>query len=476
MMNMPTSDSNVEAVSTPTRSRIGLALAGGGSLGIVYEIGALVALSEALEGIAFNDLHVYVGVSAGAVVASALANGFTPAELCQIVVLNQSTAFPLNPEQFLRPSLRLYAQGLVALPSRLWETAQTFLSKPHELSPFSALSYLIGALPPGLWDNDGIDHALRQLYGSRGCTNDFRQLKRPLLVMAMNLDTGEIVRFGGKGYDQVPISKAVQASTAVPGLFPPVKIEEHYYVDGAVQKTVHASTALEAGADLVLCINPLVPFNPRLADPQCGRSLQTIVDGGLPVVIAQTVRTLLHSRMKASMARYASEYPGQDILVFEPNQGDADMFFAELFSFSHRRRVCEHAYQTTRRDLLARQTRLEPLLTRYGISLRTDFLRDPHRHFDSFLSLPSGVTRTAQRRNPVTTDLSDTLDRLEKWLTEQRAPHNIHYETPIHLRTRAGLHATVPAKPCSEQNPGLDQTGERSAPSRSRPNVWLVPH
>ncbi|HSL82695.1 MAG TPA: patatin-like phospholipase family protein, partial [Thermoanaerobaculia bacterium] len=45
--------------------RIGLALAGGGPEGAVYEIGALRALDEALEGLDLNRLDVYVGVSAG---------------------------------------------------------------------------------------------------------------------------------------------------------------------------------------------------------------------------------------------------------------------------------------------------------------------------------------------------------------------------------------------------------------------------
>ena len=47
------------------KPRIGLALAGGGPLGAIYEIGALCALEESLDGISFNKLHHYVGVSAG---------------------------------------------------------------------------------------------------------------------------------------------------------------------------------------------------------------------------------------------------------------------------------------------------------------------------------------------------------------------------------------------------------------------------
>ena len=56
------------------RRKAALALAGGGPLGAVYEIGVLMALSEALDGFDFNELDAYVGVSAGSFIAAGLAN------------------------------------------------------------------------------------------------------------------------------------------------------------------------------------------------------------------------------------------------------------------------------------------------------------------------------------------------------------------------------------------------------------------
>ncbi|NJN47691.1 MAG: patatin family protein [Candidatus Competibacteraceae bacterium] len=400
---------------------IGLALAGGGPLGITYEIGALLALEEALDGISFHNLPIYVGVSAGAVVASALANGFTPAKLCQVLVLNQSTAFPVNPEHFFRIAWRRFAHGLPTLPGLLLKAAWQSFQNPRDISlPGALVSQLLSAVPPGLWDNERINHFLTNLYRSRGRTNDFRKLKRRLFVVAMNLDTGEITRFGAPGQDHVPISKAVQASTAVPGLFPPVAIDGRYYVDGGVKKTVHASTALVAGAELLICINPIVSFNPRLVDPQQQKSLTSLVDGGLPAVMAQATRIVIHSRMKAGLARYANQYPDQDILLFEPSPRDADMFFARIFSFAQRVRVCEHAYQTTRTDLRDRQAVLKPLLARHGITLRTDILAERDRRFNSHLVIPPEVNRLAELQHPVTNELSDALDRLESWLVERQ--------------------------------------------------------
>lgn len=84
-MNTAKSSKNNRASSPP---RIGLALAGGGPLGAIYEIGALCALDESLQGVSCTNLHHCVGVSAGGFIAAGLANGMTPRELCASFIEN----------------------------------------------------------------------------------------------------------------------------------------------------------------------------------------------------------------------------------------------------------------------------------------------------------------------------------------------------------------------------------------------------
>jgi hypothetical protein len=199
-----------------------------------------------------------------------------------------------------------------------------------------------------------------------------------------------------------------------------VVIEDRYYVDGALRRTLHASTALAAGADLLFCINPIVPFNANLAQPDESKKHETLVEGGLPVVLSQAFHALIYSRMKVSLAKYKTQYPDKDVILFEPNSGDAKIFYTNVFSFANRLRVCEHAYQTTRHDLLARKYELEPLFARYGITLRTDILEDKTLHFDSNLNIPPEVIRLAKLQNPVTNKLSDTLDELQQWVQLQQ--------------------------------------------------------
>ncbi len=398
-------------------SRIGLAVAGGGPVGLVYEIGALRALDEALEGIDFNRLDVYVGVSAGAVLASLLANRLTTGEICHTFISNESAEHPLDPRIFLMPAFGEYWKRLASVPRLTWEACWLYLSNPFDLSFLQALTRLGRALPVGFFDNEPIHEYLTRIWNAPGRSNDFRQLANRLYVVAVDLDTGEPVQFGAPGYDHVPISRAVQASSALPGLYPPVEIDGRHYVDGALRKTMHASVALREGLDLLFCLNPLVPFDARLAvgagqPAQC----EKLTEGGLPVVLSQTFRALIHSRLQVGMRQYDSEFEHTDVVLFEPNRDDAKMFFTNVFSFSGRRWVCEHAYQITRRDLLARREELEPILARHGVRLRLEILQDRERRFYTTLPDPRGLTESTKYRGRLAADLHAALDQLQEWV------------------------------------------------------------
>jgi NTE family protein len=394
--------------------RIGLALAGGGPLGAIYEIGALAALNESLS-IDLNDADVYVGVSAGGFIAAALANGITPHQMSRVFIEGDRSHDRFEPSILLRPALKEFAQRLASVPpllaSALWHYA---LGTSTMMSAFERLGR---AIPTGIFDGDQVDKYLGVIFSQAGRTNDFRQLARKLYLVATDLDTGESLAFGAPGLDDVPISRAVQASAALPGLFPPTQIKGRCFVDGALRKTLHASMALEQGIDLLLCLNPLVPFDasPHHRTRDHEHHLDKLVEGGLPVVLAQTYRSIIHSRLGAGMERYKTAYPDTDIVLFEPNRADADMFFTNLFSYSSRRRLCEHAYQKTRGELWKRRHELTPVLERHGVELRLDVLRDESMTLVKSLRRSRGLwLETAS--TAATRALTHTLDDLERWL------------------------------------------------------------
>jgi len=365
--------------------RIGLALGGGGPLGGIYEIGALRALDEALDGLDFNNIDVYVGVNAGSFVVANLANQMTTAQLCRIFVRNEAEVHPFHPEVFYRPALREIGRRLLAIPGLLSTAVSRFVNNPYDQSLLEAMTILAQAAPAGLFDNEGLHEYLKRAFTMLGRTNDFRQLKRSLYVVAADVESTEAVCFGAPGYDHVPISRAVQASTSSPGLYVPVEIDGRFYVDGTLRKGLHASVAFEDGADLVLAVNPQVPIDASAAVRAGTMKPGELTRSGMPNLLSQMFRTMVYSRMQSGIAQYTRDYPDKDILLFEPTRDDAKLFFSNVFSFQSRRMVCEHAYQMTRRDLLRRADELEPKLRKYGITLRRDRLEDEQRTISTSL-------------------------------------------------------------------------------------------
>jgi NTE family protein len=355
-------------------ARIGLACAGGVVEGVFYEVGALCALEEAVEGLDLNALDVYVGVSAGAIVTSCLANGI-PIRTLAAELSVADGPFSIAPEQVFAPAYGQYLRRMGLVPATAARAVGRYLASPSDLSLTGVLTELGPLLPCGLFDNRGLERHLARVFGSGDMTNDFRRLGRKLRVVAVNLDTSELVAFGEEGLDHVPISVAVQASTALPLLYCPVRIESSYYIDGVAQRTLNASKALDAGADLVFCINPIVPIDLRLAgNAHRDRSL---VASGLPGVLSQTFRTIIHSRLVAGLKNYEYSYPDADVVLIEPQPTDRSLFFTNIFSFSNRTRVIRRGYATTRALLLRESAHLAPLLERRGLRLLEEVLTGP---------------------------------------------------------------------------------------------------
>ena len=396
----------------PTRNpapKIGLALAGGVVEGAFYEIGVLCALEEAVQGLDLNRLDVYVGVSSGALLTACLANGVS-ARMMSRAILSRAEDASLNirPDILFTPAVGEYANRLMGLPATLARAVGEYLKRPLDLSLIGSLLELGAAVPVGIFDNRPVEQYLRNAFSQTSRTNDFRELDAQLRIVAVDLDSSETVAFGGKATAHVPISKAVQASTALPVLYCPVEIEGNFYIDGVARRTLNASLALDEGAELLFCINPIVPV-----DVKADRLQQRLVTHGLPSVLSQTFRTLVHSRMRTGFRTYEHTYPNADLVLIEPELDDQRLFFSNIFSFSNRRQVCEHAYASTRRHLLARADALDPVLERYGMRLRRDVLADESRTlFGDRSDRHAGKPELAGEVRGVLGRLEEALERL----------------------------------------------------------------
>jgi len=324
-------------------NNIGIALGGGGPLGTVYEIGVLHALEDALEGIDLTDLHAYIGVSAGAWNAAFLATGITPARARRIFVDDASASARMNPAKLVQWSGKDLLKLWKLVPQAYYNTVMKFLKNPRSTSLLEILGMLSEALPPAIFDTTLAEKFTQELFKNAGVTNDFQALENKLYIVATKLDTGEVVCFGSEGHDDIPF---------------------------------HASTLFEEGADLILCINPLVPYDTRLVKTADGRKPKSLAESGWRAIASQGMLQMAHTRLHLGLKQYKTLYPDRELILLEPDGGDETMFFSDVWSFKQRREICEHAYQGTMRDLADRQKELQPFLARYGITIREDVIAD----------------------------------------------------------------------------------------------------
>jgi len=219
----------------------------------------------------------------------------------------------------------------------------------------------------------------------------------------VDLDSGEATGFGGRAHRDVPVSQAVQASTALPGLYRPVRIHGRDYVDGGVKKTAHINLAIQRGADLVVCINPIVPVLNRdggLLDGNLSRK-------GVTYVLDQALRIMLHGRMQYGLERYRAEHPEVDVLLLEPERADTRMFRYHIMRMSARRTVALYGYRSALASFRRHRVAYGKMLRRHGISLR-----DPRTIKDAPPASPY--------RSELAHGLASDLDSLESQLPRGR--------------------------------------------------------
>jgi predicted acylesterase/phospholipase RssA len=344
-----------------TQARRALVLAGGGIVGGLYEVGVLLALDALCDAFDACDFDLYVGTSAGALIAALLANRVTPERLRDALEHDRRTLPRLTASRFLSLPWQSYLATLPRLAAALPGMGRDLVLHWREALVLDTLVSLARHLPHGVFRLDGLEAYARHVLTHGGRTNDFRRLRRPLLVPATELDTGDIHVFGESRREATPISTAVAASAAVPLLFEPMRIDGVDYVDAAITKTAHAGLAIDRGASLVVLVNPVRPL--VLDGPSCGG----IRDGGVLAIASQALRIVLQRRLHDGLRHHAREHPGVDILLFEPYERDLRLFDTSLMTYAMRHEVIRRGYRTTVKTVLSDFDRHAALLARHGI-------------------------------------------------------------------------------------------------------------
>ena len=322
------------------RPRLALALAGGGVIGGMYEVGALAALEERLEDAGGFD--VYVGCSAGSVVASLLANGVPASEVYRI--LDQDLPDPLNFRRGAVYSSDAFRHAAGRFGRLVWAVGKNALAGLRGSVP-DMLARAEGDLPAGLFDLAALERFMREAFAKRGLANDFTALPRTLLIPAVDIEQARRAVFGQGELRHVPISQAIAASSSIPGFFEPWAIEGRDYVDGGVGFCGHADLAAETGARVVVVVNPLVPNHEPGTVPLRSRGLYSILE--------QAGRIYSQNLLQLGLAAMRVKYARTEFFLIQPPRADAPMLGPSMgFEASHA--ALRYGYESTKVSIVPR--------------------------------------------------------------------------------------------------------------------------
>jgi NTE family protein len=369
----------------PRRSKTALVLGGGGFTGGVYEIGALRALDLLAVNRTVNQFDVYVGTSAGSFVASLTANGVTPEEMMRVV--NQQMPSPFKDVDrgtLMRPNALEFAQSAALLPLRMLGLARTFVTQARSTSLIDLAAGIAEAMPSGLYDGSGIRDYLDDVLSDPDRTADFRLLQSELFLTATDLDTCERIVFGGPDWDDVPIPEAVAASTALPMVYKPVEVKGRHLVDGGLRSTTNVDLAVEAGAKLVVVVNPLVPYVndfQKVIPTMWGSRVRRVRDMGFPQIGYQAFKLLAHQRLHDAVERWQERYPGVDIILIEPDPNDELMFETNILNFNRRVEIARHGFESVTLKLASDYDEIKAICTKHGIEISANRARKVVRKF-----------------------------------------------------------------------------------------------
>jgi predicted acylesterase/phospholipase RssA len=244
---------------------------------------------------------------------------------------------------------------------------------------------LAEGLPSGVYSSKGIERYLRTVLNEDGRTDDFRALANQLFIAATDLDTCERIVFGSEPWDDVPISTAVRASTALPMVYAPVKVRDRELIDGGIVSTTNLDIAVEAGAKLVVVVNPLVPYVndfkteiPRLLG---GSRPRRVSDMGLPQVGYQAFKLMAYQRRHEMARQWEQRYPGVDILLIEPDPDDELMFQTPIMNFTSRLDIARHGFESVTIKLATEYASFHEVCQRHGIEISATRVRKVVKHF-----------------------------------------------------------------------------------------------
>jgi NTE family protein len=357
---------------TGQRSKTALLLAGGGIMGAAYEIGCLAALDRFFyPGFSTRRFHTYIGISAGSVIASLVANRIDPGGLFRTIARNELTVFNWRRSDIYRFDWWASLRSVGRLPLNLWQILRHYRKNRWQLHLNDLPHLLQEQFPAGIYSLDPMQSYLCKSFRNEGICDDFDQLNCELFIPAYDLDSGERIIFGSADHRDLHVCQAITASSAIPFFFQPYRIGQRAYIDGSAGKVSHVDIAIDNGARLIVLINPRVPLHndpevtclPSLSYGACSQ----IDDLGILFTWEQAKRIESREKLVMALDYYRQKNPDVDIVLFEPGSDEALLFFQGPMSFAARNQVMHYGYQLTLTKIQQDYQALSEIFSRHGI-------------------------------------------------------------------------------------------------------------
>lgn len=333
------------------RRKTALVLAGGGITGFLYEVGVLTALDELAGRALSNDFDVYVGTSAGAVLAALLANGAHAAEIFAAMTQNEAgSPFYFESRDILGVGsggpLRMIGQFV----SATFGTLRRALRAKQRPSFAQMFADFQEHHPPGFYSTEALEKTLCDRFSMLGYSHQFDKLSRELFVTGTDIDTGEHLVFGAGEFADSHICRAVAASCAIPVFFRPIRIGDRDVVDGGVSEVCPLEIAVERGATAIVFVNPMVPIRndrARICIPALGGQCARLSEKGVGWIGDQAMRLMRAHSLKSAIDTLRSN-PRVELMHVEPGRDEMQLFMHSIMSFSTGRELLEYGRDSGR--------------------------------------------------------------------------------------------------------------------------------
>jgi len=378
-----------------------LVLAGGGLSGAYYQIGALRAINDLLVDRTVNDFDIYIGTSSGALISSFIANGVSPEMMFRVLngsnkdirLISRKEIFKLNHKEYFRSGLRI--------PAKVVKAFSHFFSNIGNNTFIDLMWSLSDVLPVGFYDTSSIAGFIQHTFQELGIDDSFSKTPHEFYVIATDLGTGNRAIFG-HDFIETPISDAIAASSALPIFYKPVTINGNEYIDGGLRGIASLDLAIECGAKLVVCINPLVPLDNNKSNGDQTREIdrEKLYERGFTTVANQTIRILTHSGLHDHIKQLKRTCQDVDIILIEPKPNDQKMFIPNIMQYSCRLSIAQHGFESVTYDLAAEYPKYKEILTRHAIPITRRLVNEELAEIDRSNHDPNVIRKIIEARQP----------------------------------------------------------------------------